>query len=143
MSDLIAKAYEAVKGEGDPIFENVAATFKSDLAARADGVDRTGIVNTPFEVKYKELKETEAKEAFENGEVGALGTLPAEVVAETEGDETVKETAKTEESDGEPSLNDLKRAELDEIAVKEFGFNPSDYSNKQEIKAAIEDARNG
>ena len=52
------------------------------------------------------------------------------------------ERASSEEADEDPNadLNGLKRGELNEVATKE-GLNPDDYSNADDLRAAIVDNR--
>jgi hypothetical protein len=60
MSQTIAeKAYQATKADGDPDWGGLNLTFKDELLTRVDGVIRTGITQTPFERKVKELYEAE------------------------------------------------------------------------------------
>jgi hypothetical protein len=160
MSELIATAWDAVKGEGDASYGASHGVLKAELKDRADAIIRTGSTNKElmggddlwsvydrFEAKFKELHQAEV-EASKHGEVVEGAEAPVAVVddfaapvpldaAPAEGD-----VGNGESNTDEKPLNKMSRAELDEIASEEFGFNPSDYSNKEEIVAAIEEARN-
>lgn len=127
MSEIAQKAWDAVKAKDDAPYAAIPSTLKEELGARVDGVRRTGQTVNPFEEKVKELLESEKNEQ-EPPALGTTGVLNANQPPNV-GDETEK------------SLDKMTRAELDVIAEKELGLNPSDYSNKQEIVSAIEAKR--
>ena len=124
MSKLTADAYNATKSPGDPDFTGLSGDYRAELEYRADGVVRTGLTTNAFDEKVKELFEAEKAEV----------PVPEPLVETKTGENS-------EVSKEEKPLGKMSREELDVIAKDEFGFNPSDYSNKAEIVAAIEDAR--
>ncbi len=126
MKNLTADAYNATKSPGDPDFTGLPGEYRAELEHRADAVVRTGLTTNAFEEKVKELSEAEKEPK----------TVPVnEFLGEPKTD-GVSEVSKEEKP-----LGKMSREELDVIAKDEFGFNPSDYSNKAEIVAAIQDAR--
>lgn len=185
MSDLIAAAWDAVKGEGDASYGASHSVLKAELKDRADAIIKTGATNKSlmggedlwavydrFEAKFLELHKADA-EASKHGDVPAdaefVATIEGARLSAEDAGENAQEKAEGDSriinlsADGvdlneldedviidisneghadEKPLDKMSRAELDEIAEKEFGFNPSDFSNKAEIVEAIEQARN-
>lgn len=167
MSDNIAKAWDSVKSENDAPYDVARSELKEDLARRAESITKTGSTNyelmggtgeksvyDKFEDEFKRLRDAPDEEEGLVLDTNVVHTEPAveeevlvvpvhegEILAGGEKDIPVSDEPYADEQNDQRPLDKLKREELDKIAQDEFGFNPSDFSNKGEIVAAIEKAR--
>lgn len=83
-TNLIAKAWNDTKDPLDPEFDLIPnIEFRENLKFRADKVASTGIANTNFEVKYKELIANEPDEEAPMAVVQDPAGLGANATAET------------------------------------------------------------
>lgn len=108
----IAEAWDNTKAKEDPEYAGIAQTLRDELGIRADGVDRTGIAVTNFEIEYKKLGEKERKANAKKNESPMAVVAPEAVNSQAQPSEAETIAAKAEPKAAE------KKAEAKTEATK-------------------------